>query len=91
VFAGFVPSHDPTIKVLAVALSVGILADAFVVRMLLVPAAMSLLGARAWALPHWLRWLPELDVEGSSLPRTGAQQDGVGVPPDLELSHSGGR
>jgi hypothetical protein len=67
VFAGFIPSHDPTIKVLALALSVGILADAFVVRMLLVPAAMSLLGDRAWALPHWLRWLPEIDVEGDAL------------------------
>ena len=41
--------------------------DAFVVRMVLVPAALALLGERAWWLPRWLRWLPLLDVEGAAL------------------------
>ncbi|HEV7725681.1 MAG TPA: hypothetical protein VGO74_02020, partial [Modestobacter sp.] len=43
--------------------------DAFVVRMVLVPAALALLGERAWWLPRWLRWLPTLDVEGADLER----------------------
>jgi RND superfamily putative drug exporter len=69
VFAGFVPAGEPTISSIAFALAVGILVDAFVVRMVLVPAALSLLGERAWWLPRWLRWLPVLDVEGAALDR----------------------
>ena len=45
----------------------GILFDAFVVRMVLVPAALALMGRAAWWLPRWLRWLPVLDVEGAAL------------------------
>jgi putative drug exporter of the RND superfamily len=75
VFAGFVPAGEATIKSIAFALAVGILVDAFVVRMVLVPAALALLGGRAWWLPRWLAWLPHLDVEGSALtdrePSTG--------------------
>ena len=67
VFAGFVPAGEATIKSIAFALAVGILVDAFVVRMVLVPAAIALLGDRAWWLPSWLRWLPTLDVEGAAL------------------------
>ncbi|MCO1574292.1 MMPL family transporter [Crossiella sp. SN42] len=67
VFAGFVPAGDPTVKSIAFALAIGILFDAFVVRMVLVPAALALLGNAAWWLPKWLRWLPELDVEGATL------------------------
>ena len=67
VFAGFVPAGEPTIKSIAFALAIGILFDAFVVRMVLVPAALALLGERAWWLPRWLRWLPQLDVEGAAL------------------------
>jgi putative drug exporter of the RND superfamily len=50
------------------ALAVGVLIEAFVVRMTLVPAAVTLLGDRAWSLPGWLdRLLPNLDIEGESL------------------------
>jgi len=73
VFAGFVPAGDATIKSIAFALAAGILFDAFVVRMVLVPAALALLGERAWWLPRWLRWLPVLDVEGAALERVPAQ------------------
>ncbi|SNS96712.1 putative drug exporter of the RND superfamily [Geodermatophilus pulveris] len=72
VFAGFVPAGDATIKSIAFALAAGIAVDAFVVRMVLVPAALALLGGRAWWLPHWLRWLPVLDVEGVALQRPAA-------------------
>jgi RND superfamily putative drug exporter len=67
VFAGFVPTGEATIKMIAFALAMGILFDAFVVRMVLVPAALALLGERAWWLPRWLRWLPHVDVEGAAL------------------------
>ncbi|MCI2238731.1 MMPL family transporter [Paenibacillus sp. TRM 82003] len=74
VFAGFVPEGDATIKPIAFALAIGILADAVVVRMVLVPAALALLGRAAWWLPRWLRWLPALDVEGAALEHREAQR-----------------
>ncbi|NYH78444.1 RND superfamily putative drug exporter [Actinopolyspora biskrensis] len=67
VFAGFVPAGNATIKSIAFALAIGILVDAFVVRMVLMPAALALLGRAAWWLPSWLRWLPALDVEGNAI------------------------
>ena len=71
VFAGFVFSHDATIKPIGFGLAFGVLLDAFVVRMLLIPAAMHLLGEHAWWLPRWLdRVLPDVDVEGAGLERT---------------------
>ncbi|PSL57869.1 RND superfamily putative drug exporter [Saccharothrix carnea] len=67
VFAGFVPAGEGPMKSIAFALAIGILFDAFVVRMVLVPAALALLGEKAWWLPKWLRRLPALDVEGAGL------------------------
>ncbi|GGO04656.1 MMPL family transporter [Saccharibacillus kuerlensis] len=68
VFAGFIFTHDIMIKQIGFALAVGILIDAFLIRMTLVPAVMSLFGDKAWALPKWLdRILPNLDVEGDKL------------------------
>jgi RND superfamily putative drug exporter len=68
VFAGFILGDDPTIKSVGFALAFGVLIDAFVVRMTIVPAVMSLLGRAAWWLPAWLeRVLPNVDVEGRSL------------------------
>ena len=68
VFAFFVPESDLMVKPIAFGLAVGVALDAFVVRMTLVPAIMTLLGDRAWWLPRWLdRRLPHLDVEGEGL------------------------
>jgi len=68
VFGGFVTANEAVIKSIGFALAVGVFADAFLVRMTLVPAVMSLLGDRAWWLPRWLdRLLPDLDVEGEKL------------------------
>ncbi|WP_433345763.1 MMPL family transporter [Microtetraspora malaysiensis] len=68
VFGGFVFMDDPIIKSMGFALAVGVLVDAFVVRMTLVPAVMSMFGAAAWWLPRPLdRALPNLDVEGERL------------------------
>ncbi|BBH68125.1 membrane protein [Actinoplanes sp. OR16] len=74
VFAAFVPEGNDTIKPIAFALAVGIAFDAFIVRMIAVPAALALLGRSAWWLPSWLRWLPELDVEGAALERQPAKE-----------------
>ncbi|GAA1281967.1 membrane protein [Planotetraspora silvatica] len=74
VFGGFIFSADPIIKSIGFALTVGVLIDAFVVRLTLVPAAMALLGARAWRLPRLIdRVLPHVDVEGGSHAGSAAQ------------------
>ena len=76
VFAGFLFTQDPIIKSIAFALTVGVLIDAFVVRMTLVPAVMLLLGRVAWQLPSWLHQsLPHVDIEGASLPRRREQRE----------------
>lgn len=68
VFVGFMLAEDPIIKSMGFALAFGILFDAFVVRMLIVPGAMTLMGRSAWYLPKWLdRILPNIDVEGESV------------------------
>jgi RND superfamily putative drug exporter len=68
VFAGFIMVHDPIIKAIGFGLTIGVLIDAFVVRMTLVPAVLSLLGNRAWYFPKWLdRLTPKVDIEGESL------------------------
>ncbi|WP_052847224.1 MMPL family transporter [Streptomyces avicenniae] len=82
VFVGFFFSHDATIKAIAFALGVGVLADAFLVRLTLVPAVLALLGHRAWWLPRWLdRVLPRLDVEGGGHSRPGAASEHAGPAP----------
>lgn len=67
VFAGFVGNHDATIQSIGFGLAFGILIDAFVVRMTIVPAVMTLLGKSAWWLPKWLdRVLPHISIEGEA-------------------------
>jgi len=68
VFAGFALGDDVIIKTIGFALTIGVLADAFLVRMMLVPAFMSIIGERIWWLPAWLdRILPNVDIEGEML------------------------
>ncbi|GAA0805495.1 MMPL family transporter [Spirilliplanes yamanashiensis] len=68
VFAGFILLDDPVIKSMGFALAIGVAIDAFIVRMTIVPAVMSLLGRGAWWLPRWLdRVLPNVDIEGEKL------------------------
>jgi len=71
VFGGFAFSHLSSVRPIGFGLAVGVLIDAFLVRLLLVPAFMTLLGDKAWWLPKWLdRILPDVDVEGSKLERS---------------------
>lgn len=68
VFAGFIFSRLFMVRPLGFAMAFGVLVDAFVVRMTIVPAVMYLLGGKAWWLPRWLdRILPDVDVEGAKL------------------------
>jgi RND superfamily putative drug exporter len=65
VFGAFILGSDHVAKMFGVGLSVAVLLDVTLVRMVLVPAAMSLLGHKAWWLPAWLdRLLPTIDLEG---------------------------
>ncbi len=68
VFFAFVPEGGGTIKGIALGLAIGIAFDAFLVRMTLVPALMTLFGKAAWWMPKWLsRILPNVDIEGELL------------------------
>jgi RND superfamily putative drug exporter len=70
VFGGFIFSNSVMIQSIGLGLALGVLLDAFVVRLLIIPAVMHLLGDAAWWMPKWLdRILPNIDVEGSSLER----------------------
>jgi RND superfamily putative drug exporter len=67
VFGAFILSTDVVTKMFGVGLALAVLLDVTLVRMVLVPAAMSLLGHRAWWLPSWLdRLLPNIDLEGGN-------------------------
>ena len=71
VLGGFIFSEITMIRPLGMGLATGVLFDAFIVRLLLIPALMHLFGTTAWWLPKWLeRILPNVDVEGARLERT---------------------
>jgi RND superfamily putative drug exporter len=80
VFISFVTSTDVVIKQLSVGLAVSVLIDATIVRLILVPSVMYLLGPASWWLPGWLgRILPRLDIEGTQEPPAAAAA-GEAVP-----------
>ena len=90
VFLAFVTSDDRIIKTFGLSLGLGVLVDAFVVRLVIVPAVMTKLGTATWWLPGWLgRVLPTLDIEGTGT--DGSSADGskaagrhAGEPPEAE-------
>ncbi len=86
VFAGFAIPGEGVIKAIGFALAVGVVVDAFVVRMIIVPAAIALLGNTAWALPTWMRWLPIIDVEGEALRKNDPLHLPAGHPSTEEES-----
>jgi RND superfamily putative drug exporter len=82
VFLAYVSTPNPTIKLLGFGMAVAVLLDSTVVRCVLVPSIMELLGRAAWWLPSWLRWLPRINVEGappvSAAPARPATERGQG-------------
>jgi putative drug exporter of the RND superfamily len=64
VFTGFAAGRLGPLQQMGFGLAVAVFIDATIVRTLLVPATMRLLGDRNWYLPRWLQWLPQIRVEG---------------------------
>lgn len=93
VFGAFVLGDDPNGKLFGVGLAVAVLIDATLIRMVLVPATMSLMGRANWWLPAWLdRVLPHLDLEGTHGRTEQIERDlgpaserGTGRDPEREL------
>jgi RND superfamily putative drug exporter len=86
VFASFILNDQLAVKMLAVGMAVAVFIDASLVRMVLVPAIMALLGARAWWMPRWLEpVLPQLHLEGSD----PAAAEGAAEPAGAAASPAG--
>ncbi len=68
VFGGFAAGSLVGLQQMGFGLAVAVALDATVVRSVLVPSTMQLLGDRNWYLPSWLEWLPQVNIEG--VPRT---------------------
>jgi RND superfamily putative drug exporter len=85
VFAAFVLSHDPTVKMFGLGLATAVLIDATIVRVVLVPATMKLLGDWNWWVPRWLdRILPRFDIEGGAGLPAPEMEDGSGRDEDRD-------
>lgn len=68
VFAGFIFAGEATIKSMGLAMAFGVLFDAFIVRMTIIPSVMKLMGHAAWYLPKRLdKIIPNVDIEGHKL------------------------
>ena len=80
VFAIFALTRTLIMKELGIGLAVAVLLDATVIRGILLPATMTVLGERNWYLPRRLSWLPRVDIEGQSAERAGNAR-----PPALGL------
>jgi len=66
VFGGFAAGRLVQLQQLGFGLAVAVFLDATIVRSVLVPASMVLLGDRNWYFPRWLGWLPDLRIEGGA-------------------------
>ena len=81
VFASFVLSTDPTVKMLAIGMAFAVLIDASLVRMILVPSVMALLDERAWWMPRWLEPIvPHLELEEGTVEPASAAEQAAGRP-----------
>jgi putative drug exporter of the RND superfamily len=88
VFGSFLLEADRTIKLMGFGLALAVLLDATVVRMLLVPATMELLGDKNWWFPNWLgRLLPTINVEGSHDEEPPTEAPGGDGVRELEPTH----
>ncbi len=80
VFAGFSAGPLVGLQQMGFGLAVAVALDATIVRSVLVPATMKLLGNRNWYLPSWLEWLPKLNIEGVAAPEVVAEPERELVP-----------
>jgi len=80
VFSSFVINTDPVVKMLAIGMAFAVLIDASLVRMILVPSVMTLLGEHAWWMPRWMQPIvPHLQLEGSEAAATATAGSGGSV------------
>ncbi|MGW6725587.1 MMPL family transporter [Nocardia sp. NPDC055029] len=85
VFAAFMLAPDTMMKMLGFALAIAVFFDAFIIRMMVVPAVIAILGDRAWGLPKWLdKLVPNFDIEGGAVRDRGVPAD-TGAPVAAEL------
>lgn len=83
VFLAFVTNPNPVIKMMGFGMAVAVLVDATIVRLMLVPSIMRLLGAHAWWLPRWLdRILPHIAIDGPAPEQTTAPDAGPSDDPE---------
>ena len=88
VFTSFVLNGDPVVKEFGVGLAAAIAIDATVVRCLLVPAVMTLLGKAAWWMPHWLdRVTPRISIEGEAYFARREAKPAAAPPATPETEH----
>ncbi|MEV6066172.1 MMPL family transporter [Nocardia sp. NPDC052001] len=89
VFGSFLLESDVTAKSMGFALACGVAIDAFVVRMVVVPALLVIMGHRSWWIPRWLnRILPDIDVEGARLRELRQPPVQVEPPVPVDVTHS---
>ncbi len=69
VFSGFAMGDTVSLQQVGFGMAVAVILDATIIRSVLVPASMQLLGDLNWYLPSWLHWLPDIRVEGGRVPK----------------------
>ena len=72
VFIGFAAGDLVMFQQMGFGIAIALLIDATIVRSVLVPSAMTLLGERNWYLPRWLEWIPRVQIEGEGPPKPRA-------------------
>ncbi len=81
VFFSFLLGDERTIKEFGLGLGVAIAIDAFIVRLIIVPSVLQILGERAWYMPRWAdKLLPNITIEPPEEPAPGTSRHGVGEP-----------
>jgi putative drug exporter of the RND superfamily len=85
VFGAFVLSGDRIIAMFGIGLAAAVALDAFVLRTLLVPALMHMLGSANWWLPRWMeRWLPRISIEPEAIPEPAPEPVPASVPGSVQ-------
>jgi putative drug exporter of the RND superfamily len=79
VFGAFVANYSPEVKMFGLGLAFAVLVDATIVRMMLVPSIMEILGDANWWFPKWLSFLPRIDIEGDA-PKPAPEVEAVPEP-----------
>jgi RND superfamily putative drug exporter len=74
VFLSFMLGEDRVIKEFGLSLASAVFLDALVIRCLLLPAVLTIVGARTWQIPAWLAWLPRINIEGGEISSTGEHE-----------------